>query len=345
MANNSNRSSRQIVKFTNFEPTKLTISTIKENKMGSRDVIFKYDSKPFYLSMYDVFLPFGASAKPEEYRKGDKDQWSLQCQLTEEMQTKFEQMDNHIVDLAFKSEEFMSALGLTAKQRTREVIESKFYNTIKLSKKKEGSPVYPPTIRINISNDDSTDGFRCEFFSTTKQLMNIDNVSNSETHISRHFTKGTVCSVLVRFSGWISKVGCGISLKAQQVIVDQSSVQPTRGICMLDGVSDLSEPRVDLQTSLKNLMVANDPVDLDDLELKPTDLLNQDQETQLFPDLDNPEVDLDNLEEEEVEEEVTDTVVNLSESTPVKPESKQTGGVKLDLKPENTTKSNSRKKI
>jgi hypothetical protein len=234
-------SSLKVILLDNFEADKISIGKVKDNRSGmGKSANLSYDDGRFFLAATDIRFPFGASAKPAEYRKGDKDQWTLQCELTEEQIQRFKQLDEHIVDCCLKSEDVMAALKLTGKQKCREVLESKYWDTLKYSKDKDGNikDQYPPTIRINIPNDNA-DGFSCTFFSSASgnsEQMKIDNIPDSENNIGSFLAPNVRGSVLIGMSLWISSSGFGVSLRANQIKAEPRKAL-AKGVCLLDNLA------------------------------------------------------------------------------------------------------------
>jgi hypothetical protein len=230
--------SSELVLLDKLSPKSVSIGKVKDNRIGmGKSANLSYDNKRFNIAMADIRFPFGASSKPVEYRKGDKDQWTLQCELTEHQIEVMKELDDHVLDTCLQNEEVMAALKLTGKQRCREVLESKYWSSLKYSKDKDGNvkDQYPPTIRINIPNDNA-DGFTCQFFRSSpegSQLVKVDNIPESDENIANHLPPDSRGSVLVGISLWISSSGFGLTLRLNQIKTEPRK-QLARGVCLLD---------------------------------------------------------------------------------------------------------------
>ena len=228
----------KVIQLEQFDASAISVGKVKDNRNGAgKSANISYDAGRFYLVLNKIRFPFGASKKPDEFKKGNKDQYTLQCELTEEQINKIKEIEEHLLDICVKNEEIIAASG--AKKPSRDILESKFWSMLKYSKdkadKSKVNTAYPPTIRIAIPNDNE-DGFNCNFYKSsngTSEKVTINNVSESENHISNFLTNGSTGSVLATASLWFSSSGFGISLRASQIKAEPRRVVKT-DVCLLD---------------------------------------------------------------------------------------------------------------
>ncbi len=230
-----------VLSLDNLEAAKITLGKIRDNKGGlGKNANIPYNGGRFNLALGGTRFPFGATAKPAEYRQGDRDQFTMQCEISKTQTEKLEALDQRMIDCCLASEEFLTVMKLNGKQRCREVVESKYFSLLKYSKDKDGKikTEYNPTIRVAIPNGsgEKSDGFNCDFFlsknGTSSQVAMVDQPT-SENHITKMIGAGSTGAVLLTCSLWISSSGFGITLKASQIKVEHIERQ-TRSLCLLD---------------------------------------------------------------------------------------------------------------
>lgn len=245
--------SSELILLDNLKYKLVTVNNAKDNRSGmGKSANLSYDNKRFSMVLSDVRFPFGASAKKEEYRTGDKDQWSLQCELTEEQIQILKDLDEHIVDSCLSNESITNQFLVKGKKPSREVLDSKYISCLKYSKKDgKVNDQYPPTLRLNIPNDKGS-GFTTSFFRSSpqgSQLAAIDNVPGSENNIAGHLLANTRGSVLVGVSIWLTASSFGLAMRLNQIKTEPGK-QLDRGVCLLDKL---------LQSGENNYQTVEDP--------------------------------------------------------------------------------------
>lgn len=213
-------SNPKVVLLDEFNAGSLAVGKVKDNRNGpGKSANLSYDTSRFFIALKNVRFPFGASAKPAEFRKGSKEQYTLQCELTSEQIDKIKQIEAHLLDNCLENKEVLTALNI---KKSRDVLESKFTSCLKYSKDKTDkskSSQYPPTIRISIPNDNG-DGFNCNFYKDnngSSEKVDVNNIDGSEQNIKNFLTNGSIGSVLISTSLWFTTAGFGMILRATQL--------------------------------------------------------------------------------------------------------------------------------
>lgn len=235
-------SNMKLINFEKVIPTDLKLGPFSQNKNGvGRTSYLNYQgNKYFNIVLIDMRFPFGASAKPSEFQRGDKKQYTIQCELTEQQIEKFKQLDEHVIDSVLKMSDICQILNI--KSATREVIESKYYPLLKYSKDKTDktriNTQFPPTIRVNLQNN-NTNGFDCQFFQSkstndnTSQKIEIVNDPGNSLDIMEFIPSGSRGSILVSLSVWLTGSGFGVSMKANQIKMEYRK-RLAKGVCLLE---------------------------------------------------------------------------------------------------------------
>lgn len=255
----------KVVSLDSIDVSKITIGDARKNKAGmGYSANLSYDGGYFNIALTNTHFPFGASALKEEFKKDrkdgqDKDEWSLQCDLTQERIDKLKSIDERIIDQTLANDSICSVLGLSDALRSRVVLQSKFTSTLKYTKDKETKKInyqYAPKIRVQIPND-KADGFTCEFFKPLPQggseAVPLDNIQGSEQNISTFLQSNIDGSVLLGPSVWLTGMGIGVTLRAKQVKADPRKISLSRGVCVFDDLTSDIAPNT-----------ISDPVDLND---------------------------------------------------------------------------------
>ena len=230
-------SSLKVILLNDFDCEKVSIGKVKDNRSGmGKSANMSYEDGRFYLAITDSRFPFGASAKKEEYRKGAKDQWTLQCELTTEQIDILKKLDDRIIDECLKNQDVVASLVPKGKKVTKEVLESKYFSILKYSKT-DGkiNERYPPTIRVAIPND-ADDGFSCTFFSSVSgdsEQIKVNNTVGDRDNIGGFLSSGMKGSVLVGMSLWVTNTSFGVTLRANQIKA-QPREAVSRDVCLLD---------------------------------------------------------------------------------------------------------------
>ena len=135
-------SALQVVNINEFKGEHVKLSKLRDNKSGmGKSANFTYNDNRFNIAILNTTFPFGASAKPEKFRQGDKDQWSIQCNLTKEQIHSLKEFDEQVIDMCLENPDVLNALQI--KKSNREVLESKYF-PIQINTE------YDPTIRCGI---------------------------------------------------------------------------------------------------------------------------------------------------------------------------------------------------
>ena len=223
----------KVVLLSDFDCEKLSVGKAKVNISGiGKSASTRYEGRRFYLAITDTRFPFGASAKNEEYRKATKDQWSLQCELSEEQINVFKNLDERVIDECLNNQEIVDCLVPKGKKATKEILESKYFSILKYSKINQE---YPPTIRVTIPNN-ASDGFNCSFFSSSLgafDQIKVNNIPENADNIGKFLSPRTKGSVLVGMSVWVTNTSFGVTLRANQ-IKGETAKQESKKQCLLD---------------------------------------------------------------------------------------------------------------
>ena len=197
------------------DASKLEVGQAKPFSKGTgKSARVLYDKSSFNLAIKNINFPFGASAKPEMYRQGDKDQWTLQCGLTDEQAAKVNLLDERIIDCCLRNPSVLSSLKLSA-NASRDILKEQYRSMLK-----ESSGNYQSTVRVNLRN--KGDEFECGFFrangpNTPPNIAKVNNIPGDDDRINNFIKSGSTGSLLVNPSVWISPIGFGVTLTANQV--------------------------------------------------------------------------------------------------------------------------------
>ena len=242
-------SNAKVVFIDSFQHEKVSLGKLRDNRTGlGKNAHISYEGGRFYLAITDIRFPFGASSKPDQFKKGDKDPWTLQCELNATQIERFKRLDEHIVDSGVNNPDVLAAMKLTGKKKeiVKELLGQKYFSVLKYSKDRDGKvkEQFQPTIRVTIPNDGSN-GFQCDFYrsgGSNSEPVKISNSPDGEDGISKFLPPDSRGSVLVTLSLWFSTVGFGLTLRANQIKASPpKSMTLTKGVCLLDGLSGPSD--------------------------------------------------------------------------------------------------------
>ena len=192
----------------NFNASEITNEPVKTNALGGKAVYLKYnDQKKITIQTPLVAAPFGLSTYTDD--KTGVTKYSIDMSFKgsdadpkiKTLQTKMEEMDNYILELAEKnSKEWLG------KKMSKEVVEALYRPTVKQAKDPEK---YAPTMKMKIT-------------SSTKGEMNVEayNTKRERVNLKEELTQGSRIRCLMECSSiWFVNKQFGVSWRLVQVEV------------------------------------------------------------------------------------------------------------------------------
>lgn len=224
----------------------------KVNKSGQgKSASLTYNKRRFYLKTPKMYCPFGASKPPLKPGEVEKDhtQWSVQLAFGDDAEcqifhTKAEEFDQFMIDEGMKTENIVGWLGGSkAKPFSREVVENKYSNMIKVSKKDgEVQTQYPPFIRAALpSQYQSPFDFTCEIYDKNNELLSASPNASDPNGITHIIPAGCMCSALLSGSIWCNTSGFGVTWRVAQIKIFPSRATIPKGKCLVDDPEEEDE--------------------------------------------------------------------------------------------------------
>jgi len=211
--------SKQIVKYSNFDTSKLTFSEPKRNKYGGKSVYMLYDGAPLTIQTPKMYLPYGLTEYPVKDSSGNdttKFDFSLKLSFKDHDKKKdvalfLEKMKDMSEVLLTEAEN--NSVKWFKKKHNRDVLKALFSNIVQYSKDKEtGEPStqWPPTVKAKVYQKSDNCTFNCETFNTDKE----------EVDFRENVVKGSYVQGLMSCSGvWFAGGKFGVSWVMKQMIV------------------------------------------------------------------------------------------------------------------------------
>lgn len=202
-----------IVAFTDFVPSNIKLSKLRTLDNGGKVVYISYNEKPIILQTPEMIAPYGMSKWDNDGKGPAKYTLDLSFKgmdsrdTLKKFHTSLTDFDSFLVNGGLvNSEEWFKK-----KYTSKDVVEALYTCSLRRSKDDK----YPPTFKMTIPYDHSTNEFRCKVFDkNTKELVNLNTVN----------LKGAKVTSLVQCTGvWIAGGKFGSTWKVVQLRVEQTS--------------------------------------------------------------------------------------------------------------------------
>lgn len=291
----------QVIRYNNFDASKVSFTEMKVNRYGGKTVGIKYNGKRFVIQTPKMYLPYGLS----EYQVTDTNgnntgdvKYSLDLSFkgwnsenktaTKTFYQCMNGLDNTLVQQGVENR----VAWFKSKTHTTEVVKALYSTTVRRSKDRETGEVtdkWPPTMKAKLYRKD--DGsFKCETYNSKRE--NVDFESS--------VTKGCYVQALLGCTGvWFAGGKFGLSWNVQQMIVHPA--RRITGFSFLDDEDDSEDVTVTETTVSSNALQFIEDEDEDEDDDNENGENEGDVTVEETADVDD--------EEEEIVEEVVEEVV------------------------------------
>jgi len=268
-----------VVKHKNLNIKNITFSEVKQTKMGGSNIYIRYKNPAtsqehnLYVQTPKMFCPFGASS----YKQTDSNQvprYNLNLSFGKDkvelskFQDKLQALDELVLDKVLNDPKLLNLLNIKSakdKDKTRAGLSFLQVPTIKFPK--DDSKDYPPVLSVKIPTNYSTGKFTTEFYSKSKEKMQVDH-DNIETSCPK---KSEVKCLLRVASIWFVGGKFGVALRAEQCVVFPSQV--LSGYAFADDSDDEQ-----VGDTLKSGVILSDTEDEDEEEVEEVEEVEEEEE-------------------------------------------------------------------
>lgn len=223
---------RIIIKSQDFDPSKLTFGEVRAMKgIGAKFSGVTYDGKRLYVQTPEMIVPFGMNQFTEEGKDPDPNaSWTLDLSFSGEdddeqlkaLHEKLEQVENHIVDAAYEGKWITDKKNKDPKKRNQSVkkdilknsVTSQVrYSTSEKALNEDGTPKYPPTMRVKVPCKEGK--FMCEAYDDKKTPV-------ADRPLNELLTKGSRAKCLLECGAAFIGQSITLTWRLSQVKVRQS---------------------------------------------------------------------------------------------------------------------------
>ena len=224
-----------IVQPSSFNASKITISEPKKLDNGSRQSYLNYNGGRLRVQVPRMPIPMDAS----DYNGNGKFKVNLSFRDRESNPkvAAFYDMLDAIDNALIQNATDKSGVWFKKPGMSRDVVESKFTKSIRISVDKEGNPKpYPPTCPISLKKNFKTGAFDAEIYDKEKRLIE----GRTPVEVLR---RGCEITPILECTGiWLTEAGFGATWKLFQARLDVSAEGLEPGCAILDDDEDDAAP-------------------------------------------------------------------------------------------------------